>query len=61
MASASFSKTLRKWRGARLQKEAAEALDVNIKTYQAWEYGVNKPHKLTLVEITRRMNQNPCE
>ena len=60
MATTSFSKILRKWRGKRLQKEGAEALGVNIKTFQAWEYGVNKPHKLTMAEVVRRMDQNPA-
>lgn len=39
----SVPELLKKWRGARLQKEAASMLGVSVRTYQNWENGVNKP------------------
>jgi DNA-binding transcriptional regulator YiaG len=36
-----FKKTLRSFRGERLQKEMADLLDVSLKTYQGWEQGRN--------------------
>jgi DNA-binding transcriptional regulator YiaG len=38
-----FSEQLRQWRGSRTQSRAAALLDVNISTYQNWEYGRNQP------------------
>lgn len=43
----SFAGRLRKWRGARLQKEVAVILDVEKRTYQGWEGGYHEPTGLT--------------
>lgn len=51
----SFNKELKKWRGKRRQKEAAEVLKVSLRTYQNWEQGENTPGSLTLAELRRRM------
>ena len=50
-----FREQLLKWRNGRTQKAAAEFLKVPLRTYQAWEYGVNKPSELARKEIERRM------
>jgi DNA-binding transcriptional regulator YiaG len=39
----SVTDILKKWRGSRLQKEAASILGVSVRTYQNWENGVNVP------------------
>lgn len=54
-----FQERLLKWRGHRLQKEAAEALNVTLAAYRKWEYGKRTPKKITLAEIDRRMASNP--
>jgi DNA-binding transcriptional regulator YiaG len=57
MAKAEFSKTLRDWRnGLELfQKEAADKLGVNLRSYQAWEVGEHYPNQFAMSEILRRM------
>lgn len=46
-----FSSELKKWRGDRGQKQVNELFGVSLKTYQAWEQGVNVPHELTKKQI----------
>jgi hypothetical protein len=53
-----FGKSLKLWRGKRLQKEAADVLDVNLRTYEGWENG-RKPGRYAINEIKRRMASNP--
>lgn len=52
-----FHHRLKKWRGKLVQKEAADFLKVPLRTYQAWEYGANKPSDLAMQEIERRMSE----
>lgn len=44
--------TLRTWRGAATQREAAEALGVSLRTYQKWEQG-RLPDPSTLALLLR--------
>jgi hypothetical protein len=53
-----FGKSLKQWRGKRLQKEAADLLQVNLRTYEGWESGRN-PSRYAINEIQRRMAANP--
>ena len=53
-----FGKSLKQWRGNRLQKEAADLLDVNLRTYEGWENGRN-PGRYAVNEIKRRMAEHP--
>ena len=65
--SLEFAARLKVWRGKRPQTLAANALDVNLNTYQNWEQGRNVPAPLTqqsvmnamhrLVEITKDLQQ----
>lgn len=58
--NAAFAAKLRAWRGKRLQKQAADALHVSVRTYQSWEGGVNKPtEKLSMADVDRLMAENP--
>lgn len=50
-----FSTELRRWRGKRLQKEAAELLGIGLRTYHSWEQGRRKPTAPSMQEIKRRM------
>jgi len=59
MKSTPFSKELKKWRGARGQKVAAELIDANLRTYEGWEIGRSKPSRYAINEIRRRMAANP--
>jgi len=54
-----FKTELKKWRRSKrfLQKQAAEFLEVNIRTYEGWETGHSVPHALSISEIKRRMAQ----
>lgn len=54
-----FSKRLKLWRGNRLQKEAAEDLQVTLSAYRKWEYGKRTPDKVKMMEIDRRMLASP--
>jgi DNA-binding transcriptional regulator YiaG len=51
----SFKKELRKWRGKRLQKQAADLLKVKAQTYSTWEQGRRTPSDLARLELRRRM------
>jgi hypothetical protein len=53
-----FSKELKEWRGDRIQKEAASALDIPAPTYRKYEYGKRTPNKLSMIELKRRMDAN---
>jgi len=55
-----FGKKLRKWRRAAglIQKDAAERLAVNVRTYQGWEEGKTTPNPLSLAELDRRMGNS---
>jgi len=46
------------WRGKRRMKEVAALLNVPVKTYESWEYGLRSPSELALVEVRRRMNEH---
>ena len=52
-----FKKELRAWRKSRgfVQKEAADFLKVNKRTYEGWEYGRTCPLPLAMAELKRRM------
>ena len=54
MKIGAFGKALKKWRGGRLQKEVADILDVNLRTYEGWESG-RKPSRYAINKIKRRM------
>jgi DNA-binding XRE family transcriptional regulator len=54
-----FGKALKLWRGARLQKEAADVLEVNLRTYEGWESG-RQPSRYAINEIKRRMAEHPA-
>lgn len=55
---AEFRVILREWRMSRglFQKEAADILGVNKRTYEAWEYGRTCPKGLAIAELKRRMS-----
>jgi len=53
-----FAELLKKWRGTRYQKEAAEILGVPIQTLRKWEYGKRTPKKITQEALKARMNDN---
>lgn len=50
-----FSERLREWRGKRLQKEAAAALQVALSTYRNWEQGMNTPNEMARRWLEERM------
>jgi hypothetical protein len=50
-----FGEELRMWRGRRLQKEAADILDIPIGTYRKYEYNQRTPNRYAIIEIKRRM------
>ncbi len=52
-----FAFRLKRWRGHKTQKEAADLLGVPFDTYVNWEYSRNYPSGPTLAEIERRMAQ----
>jgi hypothetical protein len=54
-----FGDRLKKWRGARLQKQAAGDLDIPLPSYRKYEYGKRTPNKLALAELERRMSERP--
>lgn len=58
MKTGEFGKFLKQWRGNRLQKEVADVLNVNLRTYEGWENGRN-PSRYAINEIQRRMVANP--
>ena len=53
-----FSEELKRWRGERLQKEAADLLDVSLSTYHNWEQGVNTPSRFTIRALRTAMAEN---
>ena len=57
-AKKEFAAKLKKWRGSRLQKEAAELLQVPLRTYQGWEEG-RDAGGLAIVTINTRMAEHP--
>ena len=54
-----FKKTIRAWRKSKgmVQKQAADFLDVSVRTYHGWEYGKTSPGKLAMAELLRRMTK----
>lgn len=54
-----FKDLLKQWRGSRLQKEAADLLDIPLGTYRKWEYGKRTPTKITLAQVEQRMAAHP--
>lgn len=54
-----FGEKLRKWRGKRLQKEAADILGVPVMTLRNWEWSRRKPAKTCQTCIERKMVENP--
>jgi DNA-binding transcriptional regulator YiaG len=58
MKLSKFSKSLKEWRGKRLQKEAAEILDVNVRTYEGWESGRNLS-RYSMNHLRKTMAENP--
>lgn len=58
--AAGFKKELRKWRGKRLQKEAADLIGVALRTYQAWEQGAHEPPAWKCLEcVQQKMKDHP--
>jgi DNA-binding XRE family transcriptional regulator len=60
-----FSKELKVWRGNRGQKNAADLIDVNLRTYEGWEsgrmpsrYAINRARQK--MEISRISQPKPC-
>ncbi len=53
-----FAKQLRAWRGNRGQKEVAELVGANLRTYEGWENGRN-PSRYAINQIRRQMEQHP--
>jgi len=55
-----LKKKLKKWRKERglVQKQAADILGANIRTYQGWEEGRGTPSSMALAELERRMSQS---
>lgn len=53
-----FQHYLKEWRHRHglLQKEAAIAISVNLRTYQSWEGGFKEPGELAMETIKSRMN-----
>jgi len=51
-----FAQVIKKWRGNTPRKIACDIIGVNIKTLQAWEQGVNKPHELVQESMLARMS-----
>ena len=56
-ARMTFAEQLRAWRKKLYQKEAADILQVNIRSYQAWEEGRREPTELAKIEVYRRMEK----
>lgn len=55
-----FASRLRKWRGKRYQKNAAQVLGVELQTYRNWEYGLSKPSSVpNTYAIEKAMKDNP--
>jgi transcriptional regulator with XRE-family HTH domain len=60
-ARGNFGDELRAWRKKRewLQKQAADALEVPLETYRAWEYNKSAPNKSpSMAEILTRMESS---
>jgi len=53
-----FGKMLKAWRGKRLQKEAADLLQVNLRTYEGWENG-RQPSRYAINGLKGQMAENP--
>jgi hypothetical protein len=53
-----FKDKLRRWRGKRYQKEAADLLGIPFPSYRKYEYGKRTPNKLAMAELERRMLAN---
>jgi DNA-binding XRE family transcriptional regulator len=53
-----FARLLKKWRGKKLQKEAADVIGVNLRTYQGYESGRN-PTEFVRREIERKTTELP--
>jgi DNA-binding transcriptional regulator YiaG len=49
---------LKKWRGDRRQKNAADDLRVSLATYRKWENGKRTPNALAMAELDRRIISN---
>jgi len=57
MKMSSFAKELKKWRGQRGQKEVADLIDVNLRTYEGWELGRN-PSRYAINRAKRKMAEH---
>jgi transcriptional regulator with XRE-family HTH domain len=57
--SKSLKKRLKQWRKQRglVQKQAADILGVNLRTYEGWEQGRPGPEPMKLAELERRLSQ----
>jgi hypothetical protein len=53
-----FAKELKKWRGARPQKNMGEILGASQRTYEGWESG-RPVGRYAINELRRRMAENP--
>lgn len=53
-----FSKELKAWRGKRGQKEVADLIDVNLRTYEGWESG-RTPSQYAINRARRKMSEHP--
>lgn len=58
MKKSPIAKKLIEWRGKRGQKEVADLLDVNLRTYEGWEVG-RKPSRYAINQIYRKMQEHP--
>lgn len=60
--SKSLKKRLKQWRKKRglVQKQAADILGVNLRTYEGWEQGRPAPEPMALAELERRLAQSPA-
>lgn len=58
-----FGEALKAWRKAYglTQKEAADRLGANLRTYQNWEAGVNTPPKITENYVRSRIEAKPVQ
>lgn len=53
-----FKRTLKRWRGTRYQKEAADDLRIPLPSYRKYENGKRTPNKLAMAELQRRMEEH---
>lgn len=53
-----FKDRLKKWRGKKYQKEAADLLGVPLPTYRKWECGKRTPNKFVRSVIDSKITPN---